>query len=402
MSLKDQDLTQSPARIKMLATCPEQTKACLVQELKSLGVEDLEENYMAVRFSVDEEMYYRCHLKNATASHLLRIISEFKVSSDADVFTGALEIPFESYFAANKTIKIQAVVGDQKGYYAPSANRLSQQLRLAIQERFSRLGLEKPKVDLEDPAVTLHILLRNKSVCISICTSGKALHKRGYRMDGHPAPLKETLAASLLHLVGYDGTQAFLDPMCGSGTIAIEAAYIALHKAPQIHRKKGDFGFEQLKDFNNSLYRVVQDQERATKLEAPLAPLFASDIEAKFVKIAQESALKARVEKYIHFAESSFWDLNAPCAEGILVSNLPFGERISQKEEWIEYYKRVGDHLKKNFQGWRAGLLVHKDSPYKHIGLKTSAKYDILNGSLETKFCVFDLYQGSKKGLSRS
>jgi putative N6-adenine-specific DNA methylase len=233
---------------------------------------------------------------------------------------------------------------------------------------------------------------------LSFDTSGKSLHKRGYREQGHPAPLKETLAAALLIMAGYDGSQAFMDPMCGSGTIAIEAAMLAVRKAPQIHRKKGEFHFEWLKDFDRNLWRVTQDRVRAEKLEAPAAPVVASDINAAYVAMAQKSALDARVEKYMTFNTGRFQDAEPPAATGILVTNLPYGDRIGSSEgDIVQLYEEVGDTLKQKFSGWQAAVLAAAASPYKAIGLKPKRTISLMNGSIPCKLLLFELYAGTRR-----
>ena len=233
---------------------------------------------------------------------------------------------------------------------------------------------------------------------LSFDTSGKSLHKRGYREQGHPAPLKETLSAAILILAGYDGSQAFLDPMCGSGTIVIEAAMMAVRKAPQIHRKKGEFHFEWLKDFNRDLWRVTQDRVRAEKLEVPTAPVVASDINAAYVAMAQKSALDARVEKYMTFDTRRFQDVEPPAATGILVANLPYGERIGSSEgDIVQLYGEVGDTLKQKFSGWQAAILAAAASPYKAIGLKPKRTLSLMNGSIPCKLLLFELYAGTRR-----
>ena len=235
---------------------------------------------------------------------------------------------------------------------------------------------------------------------MSFDTSGKSLHKRGYRESGHPAPLKETLSAAILTMAGYDGSQAFMDPMCGSGTIAIEAAMMAIRKAPQIHRKKGEFHFEWLKDFDRDLWRGTQDRVRAEKLSAPAAPVVASDINEAYVAMAKKSALDARVERYMTFGSGRFQDAEPPAETGILVTNLPYGERIGSSDgDIVRLYEEVGDTLKKKFSGWQAAILAAAASPYKAIGLKPRRSIALMNGSIPCKLLVFELYAGTRRTL---
>ena len=217
------------------------------------------------------------------------------------------------------------------------------------------------------------------------------------------APLKETLAAAMLHLSEwsqyYKEGKPFYDPMCGSGTILIEAAYIAMNKAPLIHRKKGEFSLEALRDFDYQLWRQTQDQVRQQKYAAPEQGIFGSDINRKFVEITKSHALRARVERHITVESADFLKRKAPCSPGILVCNLPYGERLEgQGSETIkEFYQEIGNTLKRNYSGWKVALLAAEDAPFKFIGLRPSRKIPLLNGSIKCKLLIFEMYQGSKK-----
>ena len=264
--------------------------------------------------------------------------------------------------------------------------------------------MDIPKVDLKNPKIKVIGFVHNKRLTISVDSSGKSLHKRGFKAADHPAPIKETLAASILDLVGYDGSQVVYDPMCGSGTIAIEASYISLNKAPLIHRKKGEFSFENFADFDNKLWREVQDTVRSEKLEDPKAKVFASDISPKYIEMAKANALKARVEKFINFKQENFLDSKPPAPEGIMICNLPYGERIGSGgiKDLKEFYSALGDHLKQNYSGWKVGFLTALDSPHKFIGLKPSRKIPIKNGSIECRLFIYELYKGSRKASKNS
>jgi putative N6-adenine-specific DNA methylase len=271
-------------------------------------------------------------------------------------------------------------------------------VREGIRGAFGRGDGAVPPVDTDAPKVVVVAHVARGRCMLSFDTSGKSLHKRGYREQGHPAPLKETLAAAILQFAGYDGSQPFLDPMCGSGTLAIEAAMIAVRKAPQIHRKKGEFHFEWLTDFDRALWRATQERIRAEKLEAPPALVVASDIRADFVEMARKSALKARVEKYVQFEVARVQDVVPPADSGLLVTNLPYGDRIGGTDADVrQLYEEVGDTLKQRFAGWRAAILAAAASPYKAIGLRPSRTITLMNGSIPCKLLLFDLYAGSRR-----
>ena len=245
-----------------------------------------------------------------------------------------------------------------------------------------------PKFDPEaDNPITIVVFVREGACVLGIDTAGRALHKRGWRTNGHPAVLKETLAASILLLAGYDGHEALLDPMCGSGTIVIEGAYIALNKAPLIHRGKDDFALEHLAGFDRPLWRRISDQLRAAKKSELPAPIYASDIQGKYVEVARASALRARVEKYIDFSVKPFQEWTPPAPTGLLVANLPYGERIGSGVIH-SLYQDVGRVIRERFSGWRIALLVPVSSPIHLLGLKTNKEIALLNGALPVKLLL--------------
>jgi putative N6-adenine-specific DNA methylase len=388
--------------MQLIATCPEETKPALVLELEALGAANIVPGYRAVSFEASDALFYELHLKLRTASRILKVIKEVPAKSPEMLRSQVRRIHWNELFDARHgfVVETQGAKADrevvEKGGMPPK--QVITQVRESIREVFERAQGVAPIVDRAEPKVVVVAHLRNGRCMLSFDTSGKSLHKRGYREQGHPAPLKETLSAAILILAGYDGSQAFMDPMCGSGTIAIEAAMMAVHKAPQIHRKKGEFHFEWLKNFDRDLWRTTQDRVRAEKLDAPIAPVVASDINAAYVEMAKKSALDARVEKYMTFNTGRFQDAQPPATTGILVTNLPYGERIGSSEgDIVQLYKEVGDTLKQKFSGWQAAILAAAASPYKSIGLKPKRTVSLMNGSIPCKLLLFELYAGSRR-----
>lgn len=383
--------------MQLIATCPEETKPALVLELEGLGARSIAPGYRAVAFEASDALFYELHLKLRTASRLLRVIKEVAAKSPEMLRSQARRIRWDELFDARHGFMVESQ-GDDAGSGGMEPKQVITQVRESIREAFQRTQGVAPVVDRSEPKVVVVAHMRHGRCTLSFDTSGKSLHKRGYREQGHPAPLKETLSAAILIMAGYDGTQPFMDPMCGSGTIAIEAAMMAVHKAPQIHRKKGEFHFEWLKDFDRDLWRVTQDRVRAEKLQAPAAPVVASDINAAYVAMAKKSALDARVEKYMTFNTSRFQDVEPPATTGILVTNLPYGERIGGSEgDIVQLYEEVGDTLKRKFSGWQAAILAAAASPYKAIGLKPKRTVSLMNGSIPCKLLLFELYAGSRR-----
>lgn len=385
--------------IQAIVTCPDETKEILASELRALGARDIDLRYRAVACSVpDLETFYELHLKLRTASRIFRIVKEFAAHDETMLGDQARRIRWSEWFTSERTFIVEGVPAD-RGPGVMGANAISKKIRENLQASFEQHTGKIPKVDLKEPKVVVVAFIQKGRCTLSFDTTGKTLHKRGYRTEGHPAPIKETLACSILDLAGYDGSQPLLDPMCGSGTIAIEAAYKGLRKAAHIHRKKGEFGFEWLKDFDNNIWRKVQDRVRSERLDALTAPIVASDISPKFVEMARQNALRARVEKDIEFKTGKIEDARPHAPTGILIANLPYGTRLAkgETEALTNLYAAIGDNLKQNFQGWRAALLAADESPWKFIGLKPTRKFTLMNGSIKAKLLLFDIYAGSKK-----
>jgi putative N6-adenine-specific DNA methylase len=382
--------------MRLVATCPDEIKPALVQELEALGATGLVPGFRAVSFDASDELFHELHLKLRTASRILRTVKDVPAKNPPMLYSQVRRIPWCELFDAQHAFMVESLGADAEGGMTPK--QVITQVREGIRDVFGRELGHAPPVDTDEPKVVVVAHLARGRCTLSLDTSGKSLHKRGYREPGHPAPLKETLAAAILLMAGYDGTQPFMDPMCGSGTLAIEAAMMAVRKAPRIHRKKGEFYFEWLRGFDRQLWRATQDRVRAEKLEAPPAPIIASDIDASYVAMAQKSALKARVERYMTFATRRFQDCE-PCAErGLLVTNLPYGDRIGSREGDVrQLYEEVGDALKQKFSGWQAAILAASASPYKAIGLKPSRTIALMNGSIPCKLLLFELYSGSRR-----
>ncbi len=371
--------------MEWIATCPHETLETLNNELLSLGVRIKEVMYRGILFEADLEQAYRAHLKLHTASRLQRVIAKFEIKNSADFKNEIEKINWQEWLRAHRPFNVRPFLADFKSEKSQETELIEIVAQSILQTPFPK---QPPSFNPEaENPITIVPFIRKGQCMLGIDTAGRALHKRGWRTNGHPAVLKETLAASLLMLAGYKGEEVLFDPMCGSGTIVIEAAYLALDKAPLIHRGKDDFALEHMAQFDRQLWRKVSDQLRAQKKAQLNFPIFANDINPKYTEVARASALKARVEKYIHFSTSSFFDIKPPADKGLLICNLPYGERIFGGE--VErLFKLVGQKIKQDYANWRIALLAPTDSPIHLLEIQPSTEFDLLNGALPVKLLV--------------
>lgn len=368
-----------------IATCPHETVDLLASELRGLGIQDQVLLHRGVTFDANLETAYRAHLSLRTASRLQRVVGELAAPDIPSLHRELQTIAWPSFLRSHKPFTVTPALTD------PQAQALGEKAVIEIiVESIQKSPFEKSAPRFEPEAenpITLVAFIRGGSCVLGIDTAGRALHKRGWRLPGHPAVLKETLAASILMLAGYTGDQALLDPMCGSGTIAIEAAYIALHKAPLIHRGKDDFALEHLAGFDRALWRRVSDQLRSAKKNTLPAPIYASDIRAAYVDVARASALRARVEKYLNFSVKPFQEWTPPAPKGLLIANLPYGERLGAGA-LQDLYADLGKVILERFSNWDIALLVPGEAPLQRLALKAAREIALMNGALPVKLLL--------------
>jgi 23S rRNA G2445 N2-methylase RlmL len=371
--------------MEWIATCPHETTDVTLSELKILGVEIKEVMYRGILFECDLELAYRAHLTLRTASRIQRVISHFEMKDHTAFEKAVQSIDWTQWLRAHKPFQVRPFVADFKSDQFDVEKLIDTVVQAITKAPFPK---HPPSYNPEaENPITIVPFIRKGQCMLGIDTAGRALHKRGWRTNGHPAVLKETLAASILMLAGYTGDEVLFDPMCGSGTIIIEGAYIALHKAPLIHRGKDDFALEHLANFDRQLWRKIGDQLRAQKKNELSYPIFANDINAKFVEVAKASALRARVEKYLNFSTASFFDLKPPAERGLLVCNLPYGERIFGGE-LERLFQQVGQKIKQDYNSWSIALLVPTESPLHLLKLNADREYQLLNGALSVTLLV--------------
>ncbi len=360
----------------------------LADEITALGGESVTPERRAVSFIGDKELLYKANFSLRTALKVLKPIAEFTVKNRDDLYSKTKEINWTDYLALGKTFAIDSTVQSEifvNSMYA------SLKVKDAIADHFREATGKRPSVNVENPDIRINIYLMGDKCILSLDSSGESLHKRGYRVGQGDAPLNEVLAAGMLLLAGWDGKTNFLDPMCGSGTLLIEAAMIAMGIPPGMYRKS--FGFELWPDFDEKLFADIYNTEYEKEFTGKI---FGSDISIRNCAIAKANIKNAGLSKKIEIQTKDFMELVPPFESGLIVTNPPYGERLKPKS-LIDLYSSFGDTLKQKFSGYTAWLISSSDEGLKSIGLKPSRKIELYNGALACSYRCFELFRGSRK-----
>lgn len=363
----------------------------LAAELKNLGAENIKILHRAVGFSGDKRLMYEANYKLRTALRVLKRIFSFKAVTDAELYKKVREVYWEKFFDADTTFAIDAAVSSD---YFRHSQFVAQRVKDAIADQFREKYGRRPSVELENPQFRINIHIYQEVCTLSLDSSGESLHKRGYRLQMSEAPLSEVLAAGMILLTGWNGNTPLTDPMCGSGTILMEAAMIAGNIPAGIFRK--NFGFMNWHDFDEKLWKGIALQP-IEKVRQRKGIIHGADRSPGAIEIAKHNIQNAGFENSIDLRVSSFENYEPASNGGIVVMNPPYGERIKQ-EDIIGFYKMIGNTLKQKYSGYEAWILSANLEALKFVGLHPSKKYSLMNGQLECKFQRYSIYKGSKKG----
>jgi len=343
----------------------------------------------------DKTLLYRLNLELRTGIRVLIELATFRARNEQEMYDNLKAIDWSQYLKVDGNLWIDANTASE---YHRNAVYLSQLFKDAIVDQFREKTGERPSVSKEDADLTLNLhVTRDDQVSVSLNSSGESLHRRGYRKRTGGAPINEVLAAGLVVLSGYDGEVPFVDPMCGSGTIVAEAAMIAAHQAPGLHR---NFGFERWPDFDAGLWASIR-QEALNRRRVPPQPIYANDIDELTLNLAKISLERTWLVQHIRFSSMPFQQLPAPAPSApengaVLVTNPPYEMRL--KTGNIEdLYSSIGDTLKTNWKGYSAWIITGSPEGLKSVGLKTSRRIPLMNGPIEVRYVKYDLYEGSRK-----
>ena len=362
----------------------------LADELKKMGAQEVEQGVRMVSFKGDKGFMYKSNLGLRTALKILKPIYNFRANTDLALYKGILAINWSKYLNANQTFVIDATV------HSPHFNHtefVSQKCKDAIVDQFRDRTGSRPSIEKRFPDLRINIHIDKDQVSVALDTSGNALNQRGYRTATNIAPINEVLAAGMLLLSGWDGQTDFLDPMCGSGTILAEAAMIACNIPANINRK--EFAFEKWNDWDADLFENILDS-LMKKVREFHYTIIGFDKAPSAVQKAIENIKNANLDEYVKITEQNFFDTEKS-NEGKLqmVFNPPYDERLNIEME--DFYKNIGDTLKKNYPNTNAWLITANLEALKFVGLKPSRKIKLFNAGLEARFVKYEMYEGSKR-----
>lgn len=362
----------------------------LAKELQMLGAQEVEQGVRMVSFKGDKGFMYKANLSLRTALKILKPIYSFRANNEAGLYKGISGINWSKYLNANQTFVIDTTVHSENFTHSQF---VSQKCKDAIVDQFRNKTGQRPSIDKDFPDLRINIHIDKDQISVALDTSGNSLHQRGYRIATNIAPINEVLAAGILLLSGWDGQSDFLDPMCGSGTLLAEAAMIACNIPANINRK--EFGFEKWNDWDNDLFDMIVES-LMKKVREFHYTIKGYDKAPSAVKKAIDNIRNANLDEYVTIEDQNFFDTEKTTKGPLhVVFNPPYGERLNIEME--EFYRSIGDTLKKNYPGTNAWFITANLEALKFVGLKPSRKIKLFNGSLESRLVKYEMYEGSKR-----
>lgn len=363
----------------------------LANELTQLGAQQVKTGVRSVAFVGDKGFMYKANLGLRTAIKILKPIHAFSVKNEHDLYKNLYEMDWAKYVKPTGTIAVDATIHSE---LFTNSLYIAQKTKDAIVDKFRDTSGERPNVDLKFPDLKINVHIDRQQCTISLDSSGDSLHKRGYKLATNIAPMNEVLAAGLIMLSGWDGQSDFMDPMCGSGTLLIEAAMIACNIPPNLMRK--EFAFERWQDWDVDLFEKIE-ASLLGKTRDFHHKIVGYDKAPSAVAKAIENVKNAQLDDFIEVKHEDFFKTQkGGDAKLHMVFNPPYGERLNIDMQ--EFYKNIGDTLKQSYSNTDAWFITSNLDALKHVGLRPSRKIQLFNAKLEARFVKYVMYEGSKKG----
>ena len=377
------------------APCPRGLEAALAQELTALGAAQVEAADGGAHFAGPLALCYRANLESRIASRILWRVAVAPYRSEDDIYRAALALPWPQWFDVGNTVRINVAA-----LRCPlkSLDFVTLRIKDAVCDAFRAHCGERPSVDTREPAVRIHAFLTADQLMLYLDTSGEPLFKRGYRAAAGEAPLRENLAAGIVRLTGWTPGEPLLDPMCGSGTLLIEAALIALDIAPGAKRA---FGFEKLKNFDRRSWDKLKSTSQSRERSRTTLSIYGSDLYGDELKTARANIAAAGLEDVIRLKQANVLEISPPAERGVIVTNPPYGVRLGSGDELAQFYPKLGDVLKQRFSGWRAYIFSADRELPKLIRLAASKRTPLFNGALECRLYELKLVAGSMRRVKQ-
>ena len=375
---------------KMLAKTFYGMESLLADELLSLGAQDIKKGNRMVHFIGDKGFMYKANLCLRTALKILKPFYKFKANNEHELYEKIYNFDWNDLLSPNETFLIDSVVSGQVFKHSLYA---SQRTKDAIVDRIRKQTGDRPNVDTRHPDFRIHLHIYENECSISLDSSGSSLHHRGYRSATNIAPMNEVLAACLVQLSGWDRQTDFIDPMCGSGTILIEAAMLACDIPANLNRN--EFAFEKWSDWDASLFDKIR-QSQLKKVKSPFGKIYGFDKAPSAVEKAIQNVKNASLEDFIHVNHVNFFHSSKTGETPLhLLTNPPYGERLEGDIDGL--YQEFGDTLKRNYPNTNAWMISSNFEAMKFVGLRPTRKIKLFNGKLESRLCLFPIYAGTKK-----
>ena len=361
----------------------------LAEEIKKLGGKRVEIKNRAVNCEGDLGFLYKINYSARTALKIIVPLLTFKAWDENRFYDKLFDFPWDNFMDVDQTFAIDATVYSERFKHSQF---MSLKMKDAIADFFKLKYRRRPDVDPKNPDIKFHLHIDRELVTISLDSSGDALFKRGYRKEQGEAPLNEVLASGMLQLAGWDGKGNFLDPMCGSGTLLIEAAMIAMDLPAQIFRKK--FAFQNWKNYDEELFQKIKEF-RVNRVKEFTGKIVGYDIDARMLNAAKINIEAAEMEDVIEVRKQNFFDSKKELFPLLMVFNPPYDERITITD--ADFYKKIGDTFKTGYPNTLAWMISSDLEAVKKVGLRPSRKIKLFNGKLECRFLQYEMYEGTKR-----
>ncbi|MBZ8178942.1 THUMP domain-containing class I SAM-dependent RNA methyltransferase [Oscillatoria salina] len=372
---------------RYFATVARGLESIAAQEIEKLGGKEVRPDFTGVHFSGDKALLYKVNLWGRTIFRVLMPIKEFPCHNREQLYREVQKISWSEYLQPLNTLAVNCTGGNRQLNHTHFS---ALEVKNAIADQQRQQTGKRSSVDVQNPDLLINLHIYQNRATLSLDSSGDSLHRRGYRPAMGLAPLKETLAAALLTIAEYSPNLPFFDPLCGSGTLPLEACLKSLNIAPGLYRKR--FGFQTWRDFDADLWQEILQQAQNSQLAELPAPIWGSDADKKVIQQAQINAEKCGLEAQISFSQKQLTEVEPIADSGIIICNPPYGKRIGDVAELGEFYKLLGDVFKQRFKGWTAYILTGNKELAKRVGLKASRRIPVYNGSLPCTFLKYELY----------